>query len=231
LYSFHLFIKMDASGGLSQYQKEQLGIFASRLAKSKVELIWIPEGGARAGHVRSVMRQLRESFRNRGMLIHNVLISKDKEPGFFTAKAARLMNMELSKGLCARKSDIKRIKGGLVPEGRAFSSCLGHTAYLLPEGLCLCPEAVDVRLNDLSREQPLRSIFDTESFRRLLISHIEKRRVCAESCAYNHSCRGGCPLRCADERCVYKAGVDRIELTDDERFLQSARRLSDIYRG
>jgi radical SAM protein with 4Fe4S-binding SPASM domain len=76
-----------------------------------------------------------------------------------------------------------------------FSSCLGKNIFISRKGTVhFCPMHVENSFMGSIYSQ--NNYFDTQIFKNVLHSAIEKRSNCKSTCKYYDHCSGGCPLEC-----------------------------------
>lgn len=117
--------------------------------------------------------------------------------------------------------DLLKICRSTDPVTCHYSSCLGKTLYINGTGgIEICPyHKSDIQLNTLESCSSLSEVYDTESFRALLVEQINKRNECKKNCSFYKGCKGGCPLieqtTCTDQL-LLRSLVEKIEADDNQ---------------
>ena len=220
---FTVYIETAQSGEMNAEQASQLVRIVDALPNWRINLLWLVRGN-KIGlfQVIRIIHSIHKCCKGKSVIIHSEICKSERKVSALARFQMNFLPFVFYDDKEVEAGDYAAIYYKNTPKGCAFSSCLGNTIFIKSDStLSICPKASEVKLHALADGEKIESIFDTESFKKLLISHIQRRNVCKSNCDYFSYCHGGCPLEATGAICTIQNHVSSAMENDlSEEYLE-----------
>ena len=233
---FTVYLDADKHGRIDSEQRQKLRQIINSLENERVNLFWIIRNTKiPLISIFIIFSSIHNTCRDKSIVIHNSIFTSEKHVSKMTHRLMKALMIESCEDNRIAVDDIECIILDNDTKGCFFSSCLGNTVFLKKNGeLSICPFELGVSLCKTDLDGSLNTLYETESFKELLISHIYKRDRCKEICDWYSSCKGGCPLDTSvGEECDLKRAIETKDVlaTVEEENKQRIHKLANLYRN
>lgn len=235
LRDFSIYIDADRFGRIGPEQRVQLNYMIDALTNWRINIIWLIDSKKlHCCQVFNTIKNIHRCSKEKSVIIHGEILTSENCTSLFARLLLKHLPFELLQDKRIAPTDYAEICGSGTPKGCTFSSCLGNTVYIKSDAtLTICPRSTAVSLCPIKKGETIEHVFETESFKSVLIEHIKKRENCKKDCLYYTACHGGCPLTMTRNECEIKQAVEikRKTMSTEEIYNQRISKLADLYRG
>ena len=233
LFSINSYVDTNNKGDINKNQKEQLQRIINHLSDSKINIYWLIDSNKiKVRHIFKILNNINSLCKDKGILVHNEIEVKNKTLSYFTKLLLKHIPITMYEDKKIDNNDIACLLYSNKPIGCSFNSCLGKTIYIKIDGKSsICPYSNGVSLKKIEEGDEIKDVYNTDSFKLLMINQIKKREKCKAECELFDLCLGGCPLDNCETECTI---LELLKTRNDEEknnIEQKAKHLSNLYKG